>query len=186
MTKRYIDSDLSLAILGLLSQRPMSGYALRKVFLTTALKAFSGSPGAIYPALRRLEQGGLVEGTVEKKDTLRPRKVFGLTRRGRTALVDSMTRPVRREDVIRRMGGLMLRFSFMSGLVGADKMREFLGALASQTEDYLRELEAESRRILPGFSFTGRAALEQGVETYRTTARWARKTLAALKKQSSL
>ena len=38
----------------------MSGYDLRKIFTTTAMGSFSDSPGAIYPALARLEANGLV------------------------------------------------------------------------------------------------------------------------------
>jgi DNA-binding PadR family transcriptional regulator len=182
MTKQTIDSHLSLAILGLLSIKPMSGYDLRKVFLTTAIKAFSASPGAIYPALGRLEREGFIAGTVEKKDTLRPRMVYTLTRRGRTGLVASLSKPVTGEDVIRRMDGLLLRFAFMSGLVGIDKTLDFLGALTKETEGYLEVLEAEFLASAPGLSFSGRAALEQGVESYRMTARWAKKTLAELKR----
>lgn len=182
MTKQTIDSQLSLAILGLLSGRSMSGYDLRKVFLTTAMKAFSASPGAIYPALRRLEKDGLIEGAVERKNTLRPRQVFALSRRGRAALIDSLSGPVGREDIIRRMDWLILRFSFMSGLVGADRMLEFLRALAEETAGYLGALEEEFRESASGLPFSGRAALEQGVESYRATARWAKKTYGELKK----
>jgi PadR family transcriptional regulator AphA len=185
MTKQTIDSHLSLAILGLLSMRPMSGYDLRKIFLTTAMKAFSGSPGAIYPALGRLEKNGLVEGAVDRKNTLRPRVIYTLTPRGRTALVGTLSEPVSREDVIRRMGGLLLRFSFMSGLVGTERMLDFLRALTEETEGYLEVLEAEFRAGAPGLPFSGRAALEQGVESYRTTARWAKKTYGDLKQQGS-
>lgn len=185
MKTTSIDSDLGLAILGLLSFRPASGYGLRKVFLTTALKAFSGSPGAIYPALRRLERDGLIEGQVERMNTLRPRMIFTLSRKGRTALVASLTRPVTREDVIRRLDGLMLRFSFMSGLVGEAETLVFLAALAAETQSYLKVLEEEFRRSAPGLPFSGRAALEQGVETYRVTARWAGRTLDELKKKIS-
>jgi DNA-binding PadR family transcriptional regulator len=185
MTKQTINSDLSLAILGLLSMRSMSGYGLRKVFLTTAMKAFSASPGAIYPALKRLGKAGLIEGTVEKKNTLRPRMVYVLSRAGRATLVETLTRPVTREDVIRRTDGLLLRFSFMSGLVAVEKTLDFLHALAAETEGYLEVLEAEFRRDTPGMPFSGRAALEQGVESYRTTARWARKTLAEMKRHLS-
>jgi PadR family transcriptional regulator AphA len=185
MTKQTIDSNLSLAILGLLSMRSMSGYGLRKVFLTTAMKAFSASPGAIYPALQRLERTGLTEGTVEKKNTLRPRMVYSLTRQGRAALIEALTRPITREDVIRRMDGLLLRYSFMSGLVGADEMFEFLRAFAAETEGYLEVIEGELRKSGPGLPFSGRAALEQGVESFRTTARWARKTLAGFQKLHS-
>jgi len=177
MTKQNIDSDLSLAILGLLAGRPMSGYDLRKVFRTTAMTAFSASPGAIYPALRRLEQDGLIEGTVEGRNTLRPRRVFCLAQRGKTALVGSLQRPVTRDDVVHGMDGLLLRFSFMSGLVGAGQIAAFLRALAEETDGYLKVLEGELRESGPGLPFSGRAALAQGVESYRTTARWARRTL---------
>ena len=185
MKTRNIDSDLALAILGLLSLRPASGYDLRKVFLTTAIKAFSASPGAVYPALRRLEKDGLIEGAVERKHALRPRMIFTLTRKGRDTLVATLTKPVTREDVIRRLDGLLLRFSFMSGLIGEAETLAFLAVLAAETQGYLNELEEEYRRSAPGMPFSSRAALEQGVETYRVTARWAGKTLKELKKDLS-
>jgi DNA-binding PadR family transcriptional regulator len=54
-------SQLGFALLGLIHQQPMSGYDLRKVFTASALGSYSDSPGAIYPALNRLEAGGLVQ-----------------------------------------------------------------------------------------------------------------------------
>ena len=57
--------SLGYALLGLL-QKPSSGYDLRKVFSSTSMKTYSDSPGAIYPALRRLEHRGLVRGTIEE------------------------------------------------------------------------------------------------------------------------
>jgi DNA-binding PadR family transcriptional regulator len=52
---------LELAILGLLKERPMHGYDLRKR-LRDELGPFSNlSFGSLYPALRRLERGGAVE-----------------------------------------------------------------------------------------------------------------------------
>jgi DNA-binding PadR family transcriptional regulator len=183
MNKQKIDSPLSLAILGLLSIGPMSGYGLRKILLTTGMQAFSASPGAIYPALRRLEKDGRIEGAVEKKNTLRPRMVFTLSKRGRAAFVESLTQPVAREDVVRHMDKLLLRFSFMSELIGEDKMAGFLRAFAKETDGYFKELKAELQKYAPGMLFSSRAALEQGVESFRTTARWARKTLAELEKR---
>lgn len=185
MARHELDSNLSLAILGLLTLNRMSGYDLRKVFRTTAMTAFSDSPGAVYPALRRLEKDGLIGGAVERKNTLRPRRVFRPTRRGRAALVAFLKRPVTREDVVHRTDGLLLRFAFMGGLVDADTTVSFLETMAKETEGYLRELEAQLAGTDAGFPFTGRAALEHGVDVYRTTARWARRTLAGLKKHLS-
>jgi len=56
------NSALAFALLGLIGQEPRSGYDLRKFFSSTPMISFSDSPGAIYPALRRLEQRGLVRG----------------------------------------------------------------------------------------------------------------------------
>lgn len=64
-------SLLGYALLGLLHQRPSSGYALRRTFATMPMGTFSDSPGAIYPALRRLEQQGLVRGRLESSAGLR-------------------------------------------------------------------------------------------------------------------
>jgi len=49
----------------LLWQSPRSGYDLRKFFSATPMMSFSDSPGAIYPALRRLEQRGFIRGQAE-------------------------------------------------------------------------------------------------------------------------
>ena len=98
----------------MLCQSPQSGYDLRKIFETTALGNHSGSPGAIYPPLRRLEQQGFVEGEVDTTMALRPKKVFHPTKAGRETLSDWLVREIEREDVERRIDELLLRFAFHS------------------------------------------------------------------------
>ena len=54
-------SELEGAVLGLIErQGPMTAYAVRKTFLESPTDHFSGSAGAIYPLLRRLEASGLL------------------------------------------------------------------------------------------------------------------------------
>ena len=74
--KKRTPTTLEYALLGLVHAEPRSGYDLCKVFETTPMGHYSSSPGAIYPALKRLEGAGLVEGKVEKAGSLRPRKKF--------------------------------------------------------------------------------------------------------------
>src|SRR5258708_28775189 len=57
------ESLLGFAILGMLHARPQSGYDLRKAFVATPMRLFSDSPGAIYPALRRLRVRGWIQPT---------------------------------------------------------------------------------------------------------------------------
>jgi DNA-binding PadR family transcriptional regulator len=51
-------TTLDYALLGLLDASPMSGYDVHKIFETTPLAHSGSSPGAAYPALKRLERRG--------------------------------------------------------------------------------------------------------------------------------
>ena len=93
MKKEPTGSTLSLAILGLIAQAPCSGYDVRKVFATTPMGHFSASPGAIYPALKRLEKEGLIGGTVDRAQTLRPGRSTRSLRRGGRACAMSSSGP---------------------------------------------------------------------------------------------
>jgi Transcriptional regulator PadR-like family len=57
---------LGYALMGLLQGKPSSGYELRKLFSSASMRTYSDSPGAIYPALRRLEHQSLIRGTIEE------------------------------------------------------------------------------------------------------------------------
>ena len=59
------DSILGYALLGLLHQRPLSGYDVKLIFASSPMGGFSDSPGAIYPALSRLERRGLVRSEIQ-------------------------------------------------------------------------------------------------------------------------
>src|SRR5512142_1453780 len=111
-------SLLGYVLLGLLRHAPHSGYELRKLFATTPLMSFSDSPGAIYPALRKLEQQGLVASEVQGSAGLRLRRVFRITTAGTSALRAWLTRPVTADDVVRRVDELIVRFAFMDGCAG--------------------------------------------------------------------
>jgi DNA-binding PadR family transcriptional regulator len=175
MTTQNIDSSLSLAILGRISMHPLSGYDVRKVFLTTAWKTFSSSPGAIYPALRRLEAAGLIKGTVEKKDTLRPRKIYVLTEKGREALVKYLSRPITREDIVWRLDSISLRFALMDKFLERGGILSFLKELQTEMDAYIRTLKDENIPLKKDMSFCGRAAFQLGMESMKTYVRWAKR-----------
>jgi DNA-binding PadR family transcriptional regulator len=185
MTKRTIDSPLSLAITGLLFYMPMSGYDIRKAFASTSLKHFSSSPGAIYPALRRLEAAGLIEGKIERQNTLRPRKVYTLTPAGMAAFKRHLSQPVTKDDIMWRMDDLMLRFSFVYEILGKERTLKFLKEFSSATESHIKALENEYRAMNKELSFGGPRAFEQGIEVYRSTARWLTKVMREIHKKES-
>lgn len=183
MTKRI--TTLDYALLGLLSQSAQSGYDLRKTFETTAMGSFSGSPGAIYPALGRLERQGLVSGEVDTTNELRPRKVFRPTSAGKKTLRIWLARDIDRDDVAHRFDELMLRFAFHWVLGSSKATRRFLERLLTSLEVYLSELTRQYKGLPKETPLQSRLALAAGVEQYRASARWARAAIKQFAEEDS-
>jgi DNA-binding PadR family transcriptional regulator len=172
------DSLLGFALLGLIHQQPMSGYDLRKVFASTAMGTFSDSPGAIYPALARLEASGLARGTVEESSSLRKRRVFKITPKGLAKFKGWLTSPVTRDDVVRHDADLMLRFAFMDEAVGAEQTVRFLRGFAGELEAYIPSLHQYFELHASEMPLSARLAGECGLEEYEARLRWARRSIA--------
>jgi DNA-binding PadR family transcriptional regulator len=183
--KRLAISKLGYALLGLL-QQPSSGYALRKIFASTAMKTYSDSPGAIYPALRRLEQQGLIRGSIEESSGLRRRQVFRLTRTGSTALKKWINRPLVRPDVIRGLDEVMLRFAFSEQAVGAPGSVKLLKSLSTELRSYIPELREQLTVNKSAMPTSGRLALESGLRSYECLLEWAKYALATYVRQEKM
>jgi DNA-binding PadR family transcriptional regulator len=172
-------TPLRLAILGLISMQPMSGYDLRKVFETTPMGNFSSSPGAIYPALKSLDKSGWVSGVPDREESLRPRLVYSLTELGDEVLNAELDATVTRDDLIWRYDHLMLRFAFMERR-GVSRVLQFLGELLAELEEYVEYLEQVREQMKGQTTVCGRLALEQGIAGYRANACWARRAIDEL------
>jgi DNA-binding PadR family transcriptional regulator len=169
-------TTLEFAILGLVSFAPHSGYDLMHIFESTAIGNYSSSPGAIYPALGRLEKRGLIEGVVDNSQALRPRKVFRPTPDGDKALRRWLQAGITKNGVRRRLDELLLKFAFHS-LLDAQASRDFLNDLARATDEYVAELRQQRKIFSDDEPPHGRMAFEFGIERYRACARWARRML---------
>lgn len=185
MSDRIINSSLELAILGLLWQQPRCGYDLLKVFSETAIGGFSSSPGAIYPALKRLEGYGSITGKVENRDTLRPRQVYRLTTAGAKTLKQHLRQPVTWDDVMRHADGVLLRFAFAGEVLGRDEAIRILDQFARAIDSYLTDLKAQLGALTQTADPYGRYALQHGIDMYYADARWARKVIKALKRRAA-
>jgi DNA-binding PadR family transcriptional regulator len=183
--RRLAISKLGYALLGLL-QQPSSGYALRKIFASTAMKTYSDSPGAIYPALRRLEQQGLIRGSIEESSGLRRRQVFRLTRTGSTALKKWINRPLVRPDVIRGLDEVMLRFAFSEQAVGAPGSVKLLKSLSTELRSYIPELREQLTVNKSAMPTSGRLALESGLRSYECLLEWTKYALATYVRQEKM
>lgn len=93
MSKRTF--PVEYAILGLLSERPLHGYALRKR-LDAALSPFwTIATSQIYSALHSIQNRDLVNVEVQTQDDRPPRKVYLITQRGREEFNRWCASPVR-------------------------------------------------------------------------------------------
>jgi DNA-binding PadR family transcriptional regulator len=73
---------LDLAILGLLKERSMHGYELKKRLSDTLGPLFPVSYGALYPTLKRLKTAGAVEEVFPKTEVRRRKNVYRVTDEG--------------------------------------------------------------------------------------------------------
>ena len=174
-------TNLGYALIGLIHLQPQTGYDLRKVFETTPMGHYSSSPGAIYPALKRLEKDGWIEGQVEGQQTLRPKRVYSTTERGVAMLRRWVSQPVAKDDIVWRDDELMLRFAFMGSLVDDTLTGRFLQQMIEGLDAYIDELEELLGNMPQEGPLHGRLALASGIDAYKARRSWARKAIRHFK-----
>ena len=81
---------VSLALLAVVAAaaEPMYGYQIAKRLEQTGDGVLAGKQSALYPVLRSLEGGGLLDSFVEPSVSGPPRRYYRATPAGRDALVD--------------------------------------------------------------------------------------------------
>jgi DNA-binding PadR family transcriptional regulator len=182
-------TDISLlgyALLGLIQQKPRSGYDLRKTFAESAMGNYSSSPGAIYPALERLQVSGVVRSEVQETVGLRRRRVFRITRTGEAELKNWLGQPIVRADVMRGAGDLLLRFAFLEPVLGAEAAVTFLQSFRAELKAYVPELKSYLRQNEQLMPLSGRLALESGISGYTALQKWTEHAISTyLRSQSS-
>ncbi len=79
-------TELEAVVLGWIRLRqPVTPYAVRRALEDSPNGHFSGSAGAVYPLMRRLERRGLLR-SVEANSGKRPARAYRITREGTAAL----------------------------------------------------------------------------------------------------
>ena len=176
-------TTLEYALLGLLESAPMSGYDVSRFFATTPLVHFSSSPGALYPALKRLEQRELVTAALDTTTEARPRRVYSLTEAGRTSLDVWLHQPVTRDELVRDGRVPLLRFSLAEGHLSAAEIIAYLEGFRREVTGYLDELRDYCERTAGGYSLPARLALAHGLKAYECHAAWIDYALEEVKRQ---
>ena len=140
MTKpRATLTELEGAILGVLRRAPsFTAYRIRQIFRASRSAEWSGSAGAVYPALRRMQTKGLIAQRAEQDE--RGTRTYRLSAKGK-ALHDQWLC-----DVGRAVGCGVDPFRTRAGLWSAlppDKFKALLKELRSAIEVGKKELREE-------------------------------------------
>lgn len=75
--------SLQYMILGTLMERPYHGYQLKSNMFQKVFVDFGINDGQLYPTLKKLEQGGLIEKTVELQEGSPNRHIYSITEKGK-------------------------------------------------------------------------------------------------------
>jgi DNA-binding PadR family transcriptional regulator len=169
---------LGYILLGLLRKQPQSGYELQQLFTATPLMNYSNSPGAIYPALRRLKEQKLIADELTKSGA-RVRRIHAVTEAGLQLLRDWLREPVSESEVTRDVGLLMLRFSLMDAALGRRRSLGFLREAEPRLAEQASRVKAFFRNNGQEMPLSGRLALDFGVRSYDTLLQWTRDAIAA-------
>ena len=159
-----------MAALGLLAQRPGSGYDLLKTFEQSMANVWPATQSQLYGELNRLADTGLIEVTDIGP---RGRKEYRITSAGRTELQRWMTSA---EDDPPFRDAALLRV-FLLGEIDPDQARRHMVAVAEHADSKVKRLEALKDSIDWNDSdslFFGGAALEYGLRLGAMEATWAR------------
>jgi DNA-binding PadR family transcriptional regulator len=102
---------LELAVLGLLKERSMHGYQLKKRLSETLGPLFPVSYGALYPALKRLRAEGAVEEVFPKAEVRRRKNVYRITPQGER-LFDQLVESFGEREGVGDDNGFRVRLAF--------------------------------------------------------------------------
>jgi DNA-binding PadR family transcriptional regulator len=169
-------------LLGMICTVPSSGYDLKQIFAVTPMGVYQPSSGALYPALRRLEQKGLIRAQApsgQAGQSARHRRVYEPTQTGRAAHLGWLRTPVDPATVSRDLGLHLMRFVMMEHLLPRDEVLRFLQNLTDALEAFTADLENYTAAADLSDRHP-RLALDHGLAVHRASLQWAQHTIAAL------
>src|SRR5215472_679595 len=146
MTGRQL-TPFEHVLLGLICTAPSSGYDLKRIFAATPMGIYQPSSGTLYPALRRLEQKGLVRAQAQSGQggqSARHRRVYEPTQTGRAAHLNWLRTPVEPATVSHDLGLHLMRFVMMEHLLPPEEVLTFLQSFADALAALITQLKQYS------------------------------------------
>jgi len=160
-------------------RQPCTAYVVRRAFLDSPSSHWSGSAGAIYPLVRRLEKRGLVRSKARRADG-RSSRLYRLTKPGLRELRTWLRPPLPPAAGLMNIDPLRVRVRFLE-VLDVDQRLAVIDEATEKLRDYLKQIEPEAlqlKAVGEHFSYLiGRGA----VLSVRAQLTWLKEVRAALK-----
>lgn len=158
---------IEMAILGLLKDRAMHGYELKKELTAQLGQFWQASYGSLYPSVRRLERNGMVERYYPKEGVARRKNIYKITAAGERLFTERLCERTPIVDDTR----FGVRFAFFRYMNATDRVD-----LLERRRAYLTETAADLKEKLRSYKekiddYTYRL-MEHRVDTTRADIEW--------------
>jgi len=131
-------SELEGVCLGIVyKQQPCTAYSVRRALKESPSSNWQASAGAVYPALSRLEDAGLLSTTFDESDG-RGRKLLEVTATGRQALREWIKAGIDPKMIAAIMDPIRSRTFFLD-VLNIRQQQHYLAQMITLTEAYLEE-----------------------------------------------
>lgn len=163
---------IEMAVLGLLKDKSMHGYELKKELTTQLGQFWQISYGSLYPTIRRLEKAGAVERVFPKEDVKRRKNIYRITDAGEEVFQKALAEHSGVDDAKFSMKLAFFRYMKSSQRVELLERRrayltEKLADMRSRLRDYRERIDAYTIRLM-----------EHGVDTTTADIEWIDSLLA--------
>jgi DNA-binding PadR family transcriptional regulator len=172
-------TDFEQVLLGVIDSEPRSGYGLKKVFSSSPSSVYQPSPGALYPALRRLEARGLLHAE-KVSNGRRAQRMYYVTDSGRAIHMDWLRQPVVPATVGADLGLHLMRFALMENHLPRAAVLAFLKDLETALDGFVSAMEQYVASGVQSGRPHAELAIEHGIAVHRASLEWTRAALAKL------
>jgi PadR family transcriptional regulator AphA len=175
-------TDFEQVLLGVIDSEPRSGYGLKKMFRASPASVYKPSPGALYPALRRLAARGLLRAE-DTPNGRREQHTYHVTEAGRAVHVEWLRQPVVPATVGADLGLHLMRFALMEGHLPRESVLAFLADLEKALDAFVTGME---RYVASGAQSArphAELAIAHGIAIHRASLQWARSAHTLLKEE---
>ena len=164
---------LEMAVLGLLKDRTMHGYELKKELTATLGQFWQVSYGSLYPTIRRLETEGAVERVFPKGDVQRRKNIYRITPLGEAKFAEAL----RDQTPVPDDAGFGLKLAFFRYL-NPDARVEVLERRRAYLTNRLLEIRAQLRAYREKIDAYTYRLMEHGYENTTRDIEWVDRLIA--------